>query len=253
MSKEKKRRPLPRGQKIARNLLLSGLLLCLAWSRMGYPLPTAEMEFRRMERSCLIPKSEIIFDTTRGEHTHWNVGREDRILTSVDGTELTLRGKHFVGVTEDAVISGLVSSGLFDREDRALSVYPLGEEPLLIPLGGGYYNLAAGYWVEEEHHPQGGVHYTYHNFNAMLLLNVPEEAAGLDLSLKRDWGEHPLECEVQSWDMGGGIWLIGLMDREDGVQVDDLARSIFCDLRLYDGGGALLWERSGSLPWPRWI
>ena len=48
---------LSRGKKLALNLgiiVLAGLWL---WGMAGYPLPTAEMEFRRLERQKLLPAS----------------------------------------------------------------------------------------------------------------------------------------------------------------------------------------------------
>lgn len=44
-----------------RNLLLAALAAFLIWSMNGYPLPTQEMEFRRLERQCLAERSEILF------------------------------------------------------------------------------------------------------------------------------------------------------------------------------------------------
>lgn len=55
------RRPrLSRGQKTARNLLLSGLFVLWFWGVTGYPLPTVEMEFRRAERQHMMPNGAII-------------------------------------------------------------------------------------------------------------------------------------------------------------------------------------------------
>ena len=45
----------------ARNLLLALLLLAALWYVEGCPLPTQEMEFRRMERQRLAGRSEILF------------------------------------------------------------------------------------------------------------------------------------------------------------------------------------------------
>ncbi len=73
-----------RGKKLAVNLALCAFLLVLIWSRFGYPLPTAELEFRRMERTHLLPASELqgVF---RRENEWVVVGlQEDSVLFSED-------------------------------------------------------------------------------------------------------------------------------------------------------------------------
>ncbi len=52
---------LSRGASTVRNLVLAGLVFVLLWGLRGCPLPTKEMEFRRMERTYLLPRSELIF------------------------------------------------------------------------------------------------------------------------------------------------------------------------------------------------
>ena len=41
---------LGRGGRTVRNLLLTAALALMIWGQYGCPLPTAEMEFRRLER-----------------------------------------------------------------------------------------------------------------------------------------------------------------------------------------------------------
>ena len=79
----KKRWKLSRGKRTIINLALSTLLLVLIWGLMDYPLPTAEMEFRRMERTHLLPHSEIqgIFLDGCRNRTWQTVGvQEDRVV-----------------------------------------------------------------------------------------------------------------------------------------------------------------------------
>ncbi len=74
--KWKELRPrLGRGGKTVRNLLLALALAVLVWAQYGCPLPTVEMEFRRMERQNLTGPGEIqgIFSVD-GEH--WVIGTE---------------------------------------------------------------------------------------------------------------------------------------------------------------------------------
>ena len=51
---------LGRRGKVVRNLLLCLVLLLLLWGEFAYPLPTREMNFRRMEGYYLLPRGEII-------------------------------------------------------------------------------------------------------------------------------------------------------------------------------------------------
>ncbi len=72
------RRPrLGRGWRLAGNLALCALLGTLLWRMADCPLPTVELEFRRMERRNLTGPGEIqgIFSVD-GERNHWVVGTE---------------------------------------------------------------------------------------------------------------------------------------------------------------------------------
>lgn len=75
---------LSRGWRTVRNLAAVLICLCVLWARAGYPLPTAELEFRRLERQNLLPPSELqgVF---RRENQWVVVGlREDGVLFSED-------------------------------------------------------------------------------------------------------------------------------------------------------------------------
>lgn len=67
-----RRRPLSRRAKLCRNLLVGAALLLLFWGLKQYPLPTMDMEFRRLERSCLVEPTQIVLRTGRltGSHSH---------------------------------------------------------------------------------------------------------------------------------------------------------------------------------------
>lgn len=54
MTKEHQRRAL-------RNFLVALLCIPLCWAILGYPLPTAELEFRRAERQMLLDRSAVIW------------------------------------------------------------------------------------------------------------------------------------------------------------------------------------------------
>lgn len=60
MAKRNIRLPkLSRGWRIVRNLAVALVCLYALWVRAGYPLPTPELEFRRLERENLLGRAEI--------------------------------------------------------------------------------------------------------------------------------------------------------------------------------------------------
>lgn len=79
-----------------RNLLLAALAAFLIWSMNGYPLPTQEMEFRRLERQRLAGRSEIIFRCeSQGEAM---LGRPDMLLGVTDTAVHTSSDTHPLNV-----------------------------------------------------------------------------------------------------------------------------------------------------------
>ena len=79
-----------------RNLLLSLLPLTALWYLKGYPLPTQEMEFRRLERQCLAGRSEIIFRCeSQGEAM---LGHPDMLLGVTDTAVHTSSDSHTLRV-----------------------------------------------------------------------------------------------------------------------------------------------------------
>lgn len=92
-----------RGKKLAVNLALCAFLLVLIWSRFGYPLPTAELEFRRLERQSLMPPSQI-----------QGVFRLD----------------------QERVVAGVLEDRVIFSEVHALDEWPRSEEgTTLVPIG----------------------------------------------------------------------------------------------------------------------
>lgn len=99
---------LGRGWRTVRNLAV--VLVCLygLWAWADYPLPTAEMEFRRLERQNLLPPSEIqgVF---RGVYQNRRTG---------------------YGVLEDRVVVGYESYGQLEywpREGSGPTLFPAAE------------------------------------------------------------------------------------------------------------------------------
>ena len=75
-----------------RNLGLAALAALVIWGMQGYPLPTQEMEFRRLERQRLAGRSEIIFRCeSQGEAM---LGRPDMLLGVTDTAVHTSSDTH---------------------------------------------------------------------------------------------------------------------------------------------------------------
>lgn len=232
-----------RGKKLAVNLALCAFLLVLIWSRFGYPLPTAELEFRRLEREVLMPRSEIVFSNGARSRDGRRVSKSDRSVFALDGTELYLRGRYFAGTREDRAVLACLdrSYNSFIRE------FPLDGGPVLAPLARhDWYLDVNGYWVTEGpgKTPEGEpcYEYKYHNFSAFLLFGAPEGTVRAELTVL-DGGA---ERTGGGWALENGLWLLGVEDRE-AREARDRVSEIPYTLRLFDASDTLLAERSGRL------
>lgn len=237
----KKRWKLSRGKRTIINLALSALLLVLTWGLMGCPLPTAELEFRRMERTHLLPRSEIVLSNGTRSGDGLQVSREDGAVLALDGTELYLRGRWMAGVLEDqAVVACLSGNGRYIRS------FHLDSGPSLVPLlWRGEYLDSVGYWVAHGpgKTPEGNPAYVYnyHNFAPFLLLNAPEEVSSAEITVRLE-GE---ECSGGGWQLKDGIWLLGI-EREQRLGKWATGGTAYI-LRLFRADGSLLLEREGVL------
>ena len=86
---------LGRKGKIVRNLLLTAVFAACIWGQYGCPLPTAELNFRRLEHKYLMEPSQIVFSQS-GE----------RDFQAEDGTWLSLSRTAVVGVGEEWMALG---------------------------------------------------------------------------------------------------------------------------------------------------
>lgn len=239
---------LSRGWRIVRNLAVMAAALFAMWCMAGCPMPTAELEFRRLERRCMLPESELVFATPERYRAPYPGASQDRTVTTLDGMEVTLEDCHFAGVTEELAVVGRVRRGLLWAESGSLQGYARDGRPLLLPLGWREWELPRAYWITEERGAGGGVHYTYHNVAPLVLLDVPEEAERAEVRLELQVGEESLPYETTCWNMGGGVWLVGA-SRADELEPVPWAGGAYA-LRLYDGAGALLLEQEGTIPEP---
>lgn len=232
---------LSRGWRVVRNLVLTLACLYALWARAGYPLPTAELEFRRLERTHLMPRSEIIFSGGGRSREGLHVSRQDRSVFALDGTELYLRGRWMAGVRgERASVACLSENWQYIRS------FPLGAGPTLVPLlERGRYLDHAGYWVTHGpgETPEGdpAYVYNYHNFAPFLLLNAPEGTVGVEIAIQPEGKEY----SGGGWQLENNVWLLGVeLEQRLG---DGPISEIVYTLRLYREDGSLLLEKSGTL------
>ncbi|MCI8303652.1 MAG: hypothetical protein HFF52_03395 [Lawsonibacter sp.] len=202
---------LGRGQRILCNLVLTLICLYALWARAGYPLPTAELEFRRMERTHLLPRSEIVFNSGKDGPLLWRDLPEPGFLDR----------DAVVGMTKNQVyvyVSGHNRLEICSLEDGIFSIPMYGVSAVWTYRG----NLKMG--------------------TPLLFLNVPEETERAEVEVWLDGQQRA----GNGWGLKNGVWLLCLgMDTaawsperpEDGVYT----------LRLYRADGSLLLEKSGRL------
>lgn len=232
---------LGRRGKLGADLLASALAACLLWAAADYPLPTAELEFRRMERTHLMPRNEIVFTNGARSQDGLRLSKSDGSVFALDGTELHLQGRWVAGTREDRAVLACLDD---DSSSRFIRGSSLDGGPALAPLArSDRYLHHNGYWVSQgpgetpEGHPDYG--YEYHNFSAFLLFGAPEGTARAELTVL-DGG---VERTGGGWALENGLWLLGVEDGPAREQVSQIPYT----LRLFDASDTLLAERSGRL------
>ena len=218
-----------RGKALLLNLAIIAVAGVGLWGLADYPLPTAKMEFRRLERASLEERSEIILSLDKG-------------VQALNGTKFSFTRSMVVGETEGQVLVGYASraDGRFDTLRR----YERGETPIPIPL---YPNMAV--WTEMERN--GTERGRDHGFETpLLLVDVPQGAVAGRIELTvQDWDGRSGTQGGPLFDLGGGIWLTSLEEPWNPYS------SRWCEggsytLRLYDETGGLLLEQEGTIPEP---
>lgn len=205
-----------RPQKAVLNLILTAVFLFALWAHFNYPLPTAELEFWRAERSNLREPSEIVW-------------RLDREYDPISGAMAQL-ADIFVGEWADEAVAGYVR----DRgiESTYLEVWPLGDGPSPVPLT---------YPVAKKH--ESGY---LHTGNAMLFLRVPEEAAVAQIQV---WADQISEEKAEGQVMGNGVVYFWFPPVEDeNISGSRALVDASYTLWLYDKAGTLLLEQEGTIP-----
>lgn len=226
-----------RGGKTALNLGLCVLFLLWVLGMFGYPQPTARMEFRRLERENLMAKSEIV----------WQLDAKRNILTG----RFHQLADIFVGQTEDRWVGGYL---YWDRPDwyspaaAYLESWTLEDGPTPVPLS----------MLISEPDEAGQLS----TGNAMLFLQVPEEAARAvvqvtgrsDAEVDRRSGTGRTE-NFEGEAQGNGVfyfWMGPNLPQVDGNRLtggNDLFGLPYT-LELYRADDSLLLEQAGTIPEP---
>ena len=182
-------------------------LLWAIWMRSGCPLPTAEMELRRYERTHLLPRSEIVCSIKAGE----TVAAGERTVSA--------RGPLTVGVTESGAVVWTKTAGISGGYSVSLEGGPVLR---LVPS----LDAFPGPW-------ESGV--------SVLALGVSEEAARGEVELEAGQGG-PMAGPGSR--LGRGTWLFSAKARGNGYGLSGDAPYV---LRLYRADGSLLLEQEGRL------
>lgn len=204
---------LRRGRKLALNLALSAVLLALLWGLAGYPLPTAEMEFRRLERTNLMGRSEIVLVTPH-DVNQWE--------------GFSLFDRWCIGVRDGRAVVGKLQG-----KWSWLEAFPLEEGPSPVPLAGGHM-----VWIRSG---------SPHSASALLFIQIPEGTARGELAVDVTYQEEEYHQMAQGWAMDGGVWMFGV-DMPEGAHSADWYQDAAYTLRLFDGADRLLLEQSGHIP-----
>lgn len=198
-------------------LIWSVFLLFGIWLRMGYPLPTMELEFRRMERTCLLPRSEIVFNSGKDCPLRW------RELPELDF------------VHDDVVVgAGDGYACIYEPEYNHVKIYDLAEGAAPVPM----YHMTA-HWM-----PSPG---TIKAGTPLLFLQVPEEAdrAVVEIDAEDDEGKN-LRYRGEGRRLAPGQWMFAAAPG-DSFSGGWYAGGSYT-LTLYRTDGSLLLEKSGTLP-----
>ena len=216
---------LSRGKKLALDLVIIVLAGGWLWGLAGCPLPTVEMEFRRLERQYLLPRSEVAYQIG-----FWSFGGGGDIK-SRDGTYLSVFEPLVVGVTGGRAYSvTLRRPGWHD-----VSVISLGEGPAPVPLNGTVARV-----------PEPGR--TWMSGCNLLFLRVPQETVRAELDMDaRFWDDEHFTRRVQEGlCLEDGVWLFPLESPEGGWSGDWYEGAAYT-LRLYREDGTLLLGQSGTV------
>lgn len=219
------RRPrMSRGQRIVRNLLLCLLVLLYLWGLLDYPLPTAELERRRLEQQNLAGQTELLLEIQK-QDSRW----DQEAQTSTPLQIMT----HFVGMGEGYAVSAVLDS--HRSVNSRLEVWPFDQQPgevKLVPLLGLLTDWRREDWSD------------YINCCAVLLPEVPEGTVRGEMELWDQGGNHYLE---ESGTLESGAYLFSFRHAGSSFSSGWIRGQPYI-LRLYQADGSLLLEQRGTVP-----
>lgn len=222
--------PAQRRALLALDLVLIALFLWMIWMRLGYPLSSLEAEFRRLERTHLLPRSEIIFQSHGTNYA----------LPLRDGPEIRLNIGFVVGLREDGVTLCSMEQYYDGEKKWDIVSLPRGEGPALVPLlrEGKYLEPVAWQRVQIAENYTGSESYLL-----FLLADAPADTARAELTIRDEsQGE---EFSGGGWQMEDGSWMLCLENDLLGRRTLYYSNVTY-DLTLLRADGSVLLERHGE-------
>lgn len=222
----KKLRFLPklgRGGKTVRNLVLVAGLALVIWAQYGCPLPTLEMNFRRMERTYLLPPSEIVLSTGRitVAHSHEPYDPVPKVTQ-----------EQLLGLGEGYAV--IFWKHPFSTSGNQLVCWSFAEQRgqvKLAPFISLISDTRGEDWPERE------------SCAAVAALELPEGTARGEMIVEAQEGVYQEESEVLEHD----LCLFAFQSRLSSYS-GSWVQGLPYTLRLYDEAGELLLEQRGTVP-----
>ena len=214
---------LGRGGKIVRNLVLASALALVIWAQYGCPLPTIDMEFRRMERKNLLPPSEIVLHTGQITVSH----SHDPGVPPPEITE-----EQILGLGEDYAVAFWKHP--FSNSGNQLACWSFAEQPgqvKLAPLVSLISDTRGEDWPERE------------SCAAVAALELPQGTVRGEMTVEAPEGIYQEESEV----LEPGLCLFAFQSRLSSYS-GDWVQGLSYTLRCYDAAGDLLLEQTGTVP-----
>lgn len=214
---------LGRGGKIVRNLVLAAGLALVIWAQYGCPLPTLEMEFRRMERTYLLPPSEILLSTGRitVSHSHEPYDPVPKVTQ-----------EQILGLGDDYAVAFWRNSSLRGASELVCWSFEEQEGQVkLVPLRHAVSDTRDENWPERE------------SCVAVAALELPEGTARGEMTVEAEEGLYQEKSEVLEHD----LCLFAFQSRLSSYSYD-WVQGLPYTLRCYDEAGELLLEQTGTVP-----
>lgn len=212
-----------RGKKLGLNVLLIMLVSLCLWGMVGYPLPTLEMEFRRMERTYLLPPSEILLSTGRITVAHSHEPY-DPVPKVTQEQILGLGDDYAVAFWQNSSRRGASELVCWSFEEQEGQVK-------LAPLISLISDTRGEDWPERE------------SCVAVAALELPQGTARGEMTLEAEEGIYQEGSEVLEHD----LCLFAFQSRLSSYSYD-WVQGLPYTLRFYDGAGELLLEQRGTVP-----